>query len=293
MIFLADSVAARETHVEAIRRSAQYIAHFEPITLLSALADGHRAHRARLDGVDELQRALPHRAQVRLARFPQQRSRRLEHRHLGTRARSPQLQPRGALRARGALRRAREFTDVVLGLWDSWDDDAFVRDKESGLFFDPEKLHVLNHKGKYFQVRGPLNVPRPPQGHPVLVQAGSSRHGPRLRRRIRRGDLHGAPARSRDAQEFYADIKARVAATGRNPDHVKILPGSATCVGRTQAEAQEKFDYHAVARPPDGRARDRVVHAWAASTSRRTIRTDRSPTFRCRTRSSEHVSRPR
>ena len=77
--------------------------------------------------------------------------------------------------------RAREFTQVVTGLWDSWDDDAFVRDTESGLFFDPAKLHVLDHKGEYYSVEGPLNVPRPPQGWPVIVQAGASDEGHRAR----------------------------------------------------------------------------------------------------------------
>ena len=71
-------------------------------------------------------------------------------------------------------RRAREFYDVVTGLWDSWADDAFIRDVESGVFFDPDKLHMLNHKGKFFSVKGPLNIARPPQGWPVIVQAGAS-----------------------------------------------------------------------------------------------------------------------
>ena len=77
-------------------------------------------------------------------------------------------------------RRAREFFDVVTGLWDSWADDAFIRDVESGIYFDPDKLHVLDHKGKYLKVRGPLNIARPIQGWPVMVQAGASDAGRQL-----------------------------------------------------------------------------------------------------------------
>ena len=90
-------------------------------------------------------------------------------------------------------RRAREFADVVRGLWDSWEDDAFVRDKAAGMFFDKEKLHVLNHAGEHFRVAGPLNVARSPQGQPVLVQAGASDDGRELGRGDRRGRVHAAP----------------------------------------------------------------------------------------------------
>jgi alkanesulfonate monooxygenase len=138
-------------------------------------------------------------------------------------------------------RRAREYADVVLGLWRSWDDDAFVEDKEEGLFFDPEKLHLLNHEGENFKVRGPLNVPRSPQGHPVLIQAGASDEGRELAAATAEVIFVATPTID-EARAYYSDVKARVARLGRDPDHVKIMPGAGIMVGRTDAEAEEKFD---------------------------------------------------
>ncbi len=136
-------------------------------------------------------------------------------------------------------RRAREFYEVVTGLWDSWDDDAFIRDVESGVFFDPAKLHVLDHKGDFFQVRGPLNIARPVQGWPLIVQAGASDDGRQLAAET--AEMVFSSGRTiQDAQALYADIKGRAAKAGRNPDHIKILPGALVVVGRTDAEAQEK-----------------------------------------------------
>jgi FMN-dependent oxidoreductase (nitrilotriacetate monooxygenase family) len=135
--------------------------------------------------------------------------------------------------------RAREFVDVVTGLWDSWADDAFVRDVESGIFFDPEKLHVLNHKGRYLQVRGPLNVARPVQGWPVIVQAGASEPGRQLAAETAEV-VFAAGGRLPDAQAFYADVKGRMDKLGRDRDHLKILPGAFVVVGETVEDAREK-----------------------------------------------------
>jgi FMN-dependent oxidoreductase (nitrilotriacetate monooxygenase family) len=135
--------------------------------------------------------------------------------------------------------RAREFVDVVTGLWDSWADDAFERDVESGIYFDPEKLHVLNHKGRYLQVRGPLNIARPVQGWPVIVQAGASEAGRQLAAETAEV-VFAAGGRLPDAQAFYADVKGRMEALGRNRDHLKILPGAFVVVGETVEEAREK-----------------------------------------------------
>ncbi|MEA2849725.1 MAG: hypothetical protein QOG78_5006, partial [Rhodospirillaceae bacterium] len=136
--------------------------------------------------------------------------------------------------------RAREFYDVVTGLWDSWADDAFIRDVEQGLYFDPAKLHVLNHKGKYLKVRGPLNVARPIQGWPVMVQAGASDAGRQLAAETAEVVFAaGGPIEA--GRAFYADVKGRAAKAGRNPDHLKILPGLAVTVGRTEDEAKEKY----------------------------------------------------
>lgn len=136
-------------------------------------------------------------------------------------------------------RRAREFFDVVTGLWDSWAEDAFIRDVEAGVYFDPEKLHVLNHKGPYFSVRGPLNIARPIQGWPVIVQAGASEAGRQLAAETAEVIFSG-PNNLGDAQRFYADMKSRLQALGRPSDHLKILPGAFVVVGDTWAEARAK-----------------------------------------------------
>ena len=138
--------------------------------------------------------------------------------------------------------RAMEFADVVTGLWDSWDEDAFIRDKDSGVYFDPSKMHVLNHRGKYFQVRGPLNVACSPQGRPVLVQAGASDTGRDLAARMAEV-VFTAQTTFEQAREFYADVMARLPRYGRTADEVRVLPGIYPVVGRTEAEAREKFDY--------------------------------------------------
>jgi alkanesulfonate monooxygenase len=136
---------------------------------------------------------------------------------------------------------ADEFVDVLKGLWDSWDQDAFVRDRETSTFFPWEKMHVLNYKGKYFQVEGPLSVARSPQGQPVLVQAGASDEGRELA--AKSADvIFGAAQDLAMAQKFYADVKARLQRYGRQPGDLKVLPGLAVTVAPTQAEAQAKFD---------------------------------------------------
>jgi FMN-dependent oxidoreductase (nitrilotriacetate monooxygenase family) len=135
--------------------------------------------------------------------------------------------------------RAREFFDVVTGLWDSWADDAFVRDVDSGIYFDTDKLHVLNHKGKYLSVRGPLNIARPVQGWPVVVQAGASDAGRQLAAETAEV-VFAAGGPIAGARAFYADVKARTAKAGRNPEHIKILPGAFVVVGESLQEARDK-----------------------------------------------------
>jgi alkanesulfonate monooxygenase len=135
--------------------------------------------------------------------------------------------------------RAREFYDVVTGLWDSWADDAFIRDVESGIFFDPDKLHVLDHKGEDFSVRGPLNIARTVQGWPVIVQAGSSDAGRQLAAETAEV-IFGSSGNLTEGKAFYADVKGRMQAIGRNPDHLKILPAAFVVVGDTVEEAKAK-----------------------------------------------------
>ncbi|SFF38192.1 FMN-dependent oxidoreductase, nitrilotriacetate monooxygenase family [Paenibacillus algorifonticola] len=135
---------------------------------------------------------------------------------------------------------ANEYLEVTRGLWDSWEDDAFVRDKESGQFFDPEKLHTLNHKGEFFSVQGPLNISRSKQGHPVIFQAGSSEAGKSFASKV--ADAVFAHFESiEQGKQFYDDVKGRAAAHGRSSEEIAILPGIAPIIGATDEEAEGKY----------------------------------------------------
>jgi FMN-dependent oxidoreductase (nitrilotriacetate monooxygenase family) len=136
-------------------------------------------------------------------------------------------------------RRAREYMDVVTGLWDSWADDAFIRDTDSGDFFDPAKLHTLDHKGEFFSVRGPLNIARPVQGWPVLVQAGASQAGRQLAAETAEiiFTVASTPA---DGKVFCTDIRSRMVEYGRNPAHMKIMPAALVVVADSIDEARER-----------------------------------------------------
>src|SRR5262249_44335952 len=136
---------------------------------------------------------------------------------------------------------AHEFVEVVRGLWDSWDENALPIDKTSGMFFDPDKLHVLNHVGQHFKVRGPLTIPRSPQGQPVLVQAGSSDDGKTLAASVAEA-IFTIQRDLPNAQAFYQDIKTRAVAHGRNPQHALVMPGVVPIVGHTRQEAQDKYE---------------------------------------------------
>jgi len=138
-------------------------------------------------------------------------------------------------------KRAREFYDVVTGLWDSWADDAFIRDVESGIFFDPDKMHVLDHKGEYLSVRGPLNIARPLQGWPVIVQAGASDAGRQLAAETAEMVFTALP-NIKAGQAFYADVKGRMRKLGRNPNHMSIMPACLVMLGDTVDEARRKRD---------------------------------------------------
>ncbi|MFJ3287498.1 LLM class flavin-dependent oxidoreductase [Streptomyces sp. NPDC086669] len=133
--------------------------------------------------------------------------------------------------------RAAEFLDVAQKLWDSWEDDAIVADKATGVWGDDAKIHPPRHRGMYFRVEGALNVPRTPQGYPLLVQAGSSEDGKRFAARYAEA-VFTAQQTIEDARSFYADLKARTAEAGRDPDHIKVLPGIVPVIGSTEAEAR-------------------------------------------------------
>jgi len=135
-------------------------------------------------------------------------------------------------------RRATEFLDVARGLWSSWEEGALVRDRATGQFLDPDRLHRLDHQGEFFQVAGPLNIQRSPQGEPVIFQAGDSDQGRDLGASI--ADVvftHAATIEQ--GQSFYTDLKGRAARLGRNPDEIVILPGFFVYVGDTDAEARD------------------------------------------------------
>jgi FMN-dependent oxidoreductase (nitrilotriacetate monooxygenase family) len=134
---------------------------------------------------------------------------------------------------------ADEFVDVVTGLWDSWEPDAFIRDKKSGVFYDDKKLHVLDHAGRFYKVRGPLNSAYTPQGRPIIVQAGASAQGRDIGARA--ADVIYSSAFSLEkAQGYYADLKGRAAAYGRNPDELLIMPGVTFYVDESMEKAQAK-----------------------------------------------------
>jgi N-acetyl-S-(2-succino)cysteine monooxygenase len=241
-LFLADFLAVRGGNPEALSRWPQYMVYFEPLTLLAGIAAVTEKLGLVATG------STTYNEPFHIAReFAS-----LDHISAGRAGwnvvtsaglQEPQNFGREDLEDHGQRYvRAREFVEVARGLWDSWDDDAFIRDRATGVYFEPKWVHVLNHSGQYYSVRGPLNVARPPQGHPVLVQAGSSGAGKSLAAQIADVVFCGQTTLE-GAQRFYKEIKEQAAAFGRCPEHVKILPGINPVVGRTDAEAREKLAF--------------------------------------------------
>ncbi|MCK8785835.1 LLM class flavin-dependent oxidoreductase [Roseomonas sp. NAR14] len=236
--FMADHLAVLNMPIDALKRS-HTVTSFEPFTLLSALAPC--TERIGLVATASTTFDEPYHIARRFASLDHISGGRAGWNIVTT------SNPDAALnfgleehREHGdRYRRAREFYDVVTGLWDSFADDAFVRDAESGLYFDPARMHVLNHKGPYLSVRGPLNIARPVQGWPVIVQAGASEPGRQLAAETAEV-VFAAGGNIDAARAFYADVKGRMDRLGRDRDHLKILPGVLVTVGDTMAEAQEK-----------------------------------------------------
>jgi len=236
--FMADHLAVLNMPVDALKRS-HTVTSFEPFTLLSALA-GATEHIG-LIATGSTTFDAPYHIARRFASLDHISGGRAGWNIVTT------SNPDAALNfgleehmEHGErYARAREFYDVVTGLWDSFADDAFIRDAESGIYFDPDKLHLLNHKGKYFSVRGPLNIARPVQGWPVIVQAGASDAGRQLAAETAEV-VFAAGSSLANARRFYADVKGRMEKFGRNPDHLKILPGALVVVGDSIQEAREK-----------------------------------------------------
>ena len=234
--FMADHLAVLNMPIEALQRS-HTVTSFEPFTLLSALAQ-HTRHIG-LVATASTTFEEPFHIARRFASLDH-----LSHGRAGWNivttsnpdaARNFGLEDHMEHDQRYV--RAREFHGVVTGLWDSWADDAFVRDAQSGRFFDPERLHVLNHKGPYFSVRGPLHIARPVQGWPVIVQAGASEAGRQLAAETAEV-VFSAPGTLDNARRFYADVKGRMEKIGRDRDHLKVLPGAFVVVADSVAEAK-------------------------------------------------------
>jgi FMN-dependent oxidoreductase (nitrilotriacetate monooxygenase family) len=177
----------------------------------------------------------------------------LERRHLRKRLRGAQLRSRQAAATR--YERAREFVEVVKALWDTWEDDAFIYDRDAGVYFDPGRQHPVDHQGKFFTLHGALNIARSPQGHPVIIQAGASDTGKDLAAATAEV-VFGSDATLDAAQRFYSDLKGRMAKFGRNPGQLKILAGLTVIVGESQQEAQDKLaTLQAMIHPDVGRMR--------------------------------------
>ncbi|MDQ2150041.1 LLM class flavin-dependent oxidoreductase [Alcaligenaceae bacterium C4P045] len=239
-IFLADSVGIRNAHQTSLYRTAR-AAHFEPLTLLSALAAV--TSKIGLIATASTTYNEPYHIARKFASLDLISGGRSGWNLVTSsgegEAQNFNLSSHVAHADRYA--RAEEFHDVVTGLWDSWQDDALIADKAEGIHFDPSKLSPLRHAGDHFTVRGPLNVARSPQGRPVVVQAGASEAGQALAARTAEV-IFVAHQTFEEAQTFYRAIKTQVAQQGRAPDDVKIMPGIFPVVGRTQAEAEEKFE---------------------------------------------------
>jgi FMN-dependent oxidoreductase (nitrilotriacetate monooxygenase family) len=236
--FMADHMAVLNMPMDALKRS-HTVTSFEPFTLLSALSQ--LTERIGLVATGSTTFDAPYHIARRFASLDHLSAGRAGWNIVTT------SNPDAALNFGmeehmehgDRYARAREFYDVVTGLWDSWADDAFVRDVDNGIYFDPDKLHVLNHKGRYLSVRGPLNIARPVQGWPVIVQAGASDAGRQLAAETAEA-VFTAQASLAAGREFYADVKSRAEKVGRSRDHLKILPGCFVVVGDTIEEARAK-----------------------------------------------------
>ena len=239
--FMADHLAVLNMPVNALKRS-HTVTSFEPFTLLSALASV--TEHIGLMATASTTYDLPYHVARRFASLDHISGGRAGWNIVTT------ANPDAALNFGleedmehdERYGRAREFYDVVTGLWDSFADDAFVRDVESGIYFDPAKMHVLDHKGPSYSVRGPLNIARPVQGWPVIIQAGASEAGRQLAAETAEV-VFAAGGHLEAGKAFYADIKRRMREVGRDPDSLKILPGAFVVVGDTAEEAKAKRVY--------------------------------------------------
>jgi N-acetyl-S-(2-succino)cysteine monooxygenase len=241
MLFMADSLSPFGVgHPESFVRTSR-MAGFEPLTLLSALAA--QTHHIGLAATAATTYFEPYLVARMFASID----------HLSNGRAAWNLvtggNPEDALNFGNGqpmphgdrYKRAEEFADVVTGLWDTYAEDAFLRDRENGVYLDPQGYQLLRHEGERFKVRGPLSVPRSPQGRPVIIQAGASDPAREMAARV--ADISFAGSTSLlEAQAFYADIKSRMARFGREPLDLKVMPGATIYIGRSTAEAEEKLE---------------------------------------------------
>ncbi|MDQ0475302.1 LLM class flavin-dependent oxidoreductase [Labrys wisconsinensis] len=240
LLFVDDVLAVKDTRPATGKRSARS-AFFEPLTLMAGLAAV--TERIGLTATVSTTFHEPYNLARKFASLDLISAGRAAWNLVtsNTEAEAQNFSDLPHLRHADRYQRAEEFIDVVIGLWNSFDDDAFAHDRTSGVYYDPAKLHVLAHRGRHFAVRGPLNVRRSPQGHPVIVQAGSSEPGKELAARTAE-IVFTAQQTLADAQAFYNDLKSRVARHGRAPDELLVMPGIFPVVGRSRQEAQDKFE---------------------------------------------------
>ncbi|APT59411.1 monooxygenase [Roseomonas gilardii] len=234
--FMADHLAVLDMPVNALKRS-HTVTSFEPFTLLSALAGA--TERIGLVATASTTFDEPYHIARRFASLDHLSGGRAGWNIVTTANPDAALNFGQDTQMEHDARydRAREFYDVVTGLWDSFADDAFVRDAESGIYFDPARMHVLDHHGPYLNVRGPLNIARPVQGWPVIVQAGASEAGRQLAAETAEV-VFGASPNLEAGKSFYRDVKGRMERLGRDPDHLKILPAAFLVVADSIEEAQ-------------------------------------------------------
>lgn len=239
LFFVADTPASRTENLHAWSRFPMYMNQLEPVTLLTGIAGA--TTRIGLGGTVSTSFSEPYNVARQFASLD----------HIsGGRAAWNVVTSANDYAARNfgnvsmpphGLRyeRASEFVDAVRELWDSWADGAFVRDKKSGIYFDPKGMHVTHHHGKFFNIDGALNIERPPQGHPVIIQAGASDAGRELAART--AEVVFASASNPDsAKKDYHDLKARMAKYRRDPSSLRILAGMPVMLGRTREEADER-----------------------------------------------------
>lgn len=241
-IFQADVPAARDGDMKALSRNPTFMNLLEPLTLLSALAAV--TSRIGVAGTTSTSYFEPYNLARQYGSLDHISGGRAgwnvvtsAHPAAGYNFGRDGLEPHAE-----RYERAREFFQVCAGLWDSWDDDAFVLDREASEYFKPDRMHYLNHKGRHYSVRGPLNMARPPQGRPVIFQAGASAPGRSLAAETAEVIFSTDPTLEM-ARAFYVDMKSRLAEFGRGPDDLKICCGISIVAGESQAEAEDRFGY--------------------------------------------------